>query len=273
MTFSVPYPSEPLTPAFGPPTSKANFCEEDFVVSAWIAEFVNTLSNLTYVLYAIRGFRRSQHGSHAAKAMYAGLALVGICSALFHGLLKYWSQMFDDTSMIIASATVLHRSMTYGQSKEFSQIFTPTLVALVVIETIYHTVTNEIKVHELAFLILIALVALRTRQLVKQRVSKEQDRRRLRWVIALGAGCMVFGYFLWQLDFRYCAELTQLKRAVGMPWSFVLEFHGWWHVLTAVGAFTFMSLVESLTQERAIVSVNPFSFVARWFHQDEEKQR
>lgn len=87
------------------------------------------------------------------------------------------------------------------------------------------------------------------------------------------SGCMGFGYFLWQLDFRYCAELTQLKRAVGMPWSFVFEFHGWWHVLTAVGAFTFMSLVESLTQERVVVSVSPFSFVPRWFHDEEEKQR
>ncbi|KAK4502876.1 hypothetical protein PRZ48_006302 [Zasmidium cellare] len=161
--------------------------------------------------------------------------------------------------------------MTYGQSKRYTQVFTLVIIASVVIETVYHTVMDELKAHELSFLTLITLVAWKTRELVKQRVSKEQDRRKLRWVIALG--CMVFGYFLWQLDFRYCPELTQLKRSVGMPWSFVFEFHGWWHILTAVGAYTFMSLVESLTQDEVVVSLSPFSFVAGWLHSDEQKQR
>lgn len=83
---------------------------------------------------------------------------------------------------------------------------------------------------------------------------------------------MVFGYVLWQVDFRYCSELTQQKRAVGMPWSFVFEFHGWWHVLTAAGAYTFMALVESLTQEHVVVSARPFGFVIRRFDSDKPKQ-
>lgn len=34
-----------------------------------------------------------KHTSFAAKSIYYGLALVGICSSLFHGLLKYHAQM------------------------------------------------------------------------------------------------------------------------------------------------------------------------------------
>lgn len=91
-------------------------------------------------------------------------------------------------SMIVASATVLHRSMTYGQSKAFTQTFTTILLVLFIIETVYHATMDEVTVHQMSFLGLIALVAFRTRQLVKQKVSNEQDRGKLRMVTALGAG-------------------------------------------------------------------------------------
>jgi dihydroceramidase len=36
-----------------------------------------------------------------------------------------------------------------------------------------------------------------------------------------------------------------------MPWSFLLELHGWWHVFTGAGAYIFIALVEYLTSEDA----------------------
>ena len=35
---------------WGPPSATMNWCEEDYVVTPWIAEFWNTLSNLTFVV-------------------------------------------------------------------------------------------------------------------------------------------------------------------------------------------------------------------------------
>lgn len=191
--------------------------------------------------------------------------------------------------MIIASATVLQQAMTYGRSERFNKIFTITLTVLVVAETVYHAAMDELVVHEHSFLVLIALVAYRTRQLVKERAGGEADRSRLRTVTWLGtgmprfsifggnladrmAGCMLFGYFLWRMDTRYCSELTDLKRGVGMPWSFAFEFHGWWHILTAVGAYTFMVLVESLTQEEVVVSSRPFGILVRLIQGEKSKQ-
>lgn len=34
---------------------------------------------------------------------------------------------------------------------------------------------------------------------------------------------------------------------MGQPWGAVLELHAWWHLLTAVSAYTFMALIEFLT--------------------------
>jgi len=33
---------------WGPPTSSANFCEEDYDVTRYIAEFMNSATNLSY---------------------------------------------------------------------------------------------------------------------------------------------------------------------------------------------------------------------------------
>lgn len=43
-----------------------------------------------------------------------------------------------------------------------------------------------------------------------------------------------------------------MKRSIGMPWGFLLEFHGWWHILTAVGAYTFIAMVEKLTDDKGV---------------------
>lgn len=47
-----------------------------------------------------------------------------------------------------------------------------------------------------------------------------------------------------------CSKLLSLRRRVGLPFGIFLELHGWWHILTAIGAYTFMALVEYLTTER-----------------------
>lgn len=61
----------------------------------------------------------------------------------------------------------------------------------------------------------------------------------------------ISGFLLWNLDNIFCHSLTSAKRYIGMPWSFMLELHGWWHIFTGVGAYIFIALVEYLTSEEA----------------------
>lgn len=60
------------------------------------------------------------------------------------------------------------------------------------------------------------------------------------------AGSGLFGYFLWNIDYHLCSYVTQFKHAIGLPWAFVFELHGWWHILTGIGAYVGMALVEYL---------------------------
>jgi dihydroceramidase len=56
----------------------------------------------------------------------------------------------------------------------------------------------------------------------------------------------LFGYFLWSIDFHLCKYVTAFKRSIGLPWGFLFELHGWWHIFTGIGAYVGMALVEYL---------------------------
>ena len=70
--------------------------------------------------------------------------------------------------------------------------------------------------------------------------------RTLRLMATLGTAA--FAYILWNIDVHFCPMLTRWKRELGMPFGILLELHGWWHVLTAVAAYSFMgqSCVQDL---------------------------
>lgn len=90
--------------------------------------------------------------------------------------------------MLVASACVFHRAMTFNQSTLFSRRFTAVLLLPLGIETVYHTIADEEAVHQLSFLLLIILVAIKTRALIKSRVQRSEDRQRLRALTMAGAG-------------------------------------------------------------------------------------
>lgn len=58
----------------------------------------------------------------------------------------------------------------------------------------------------------------------------------------------MFAFLVWNVDLERCAELRDLKARAGVPWAWLLELHGWWHVLTAVGAFEYVALVRELCE-------------------------
>ncbi|GAB7322516.1 hypothetical protein MBLNU13_g03443t2 [Cladosporium sp. NU13] len=165
--------------------------------------------------------------------------------------------------MQIATACCLHRASTFGKSEGYSRNVALILIGGITVETLYHSYMNEHVVHELTFLFLILLVIGQTRSLISKRIERTKDKQNLRRLAIFGGACFLFGYLLWQLDFIYCAQLTSLKRAIGMPWSFVLEFHGWWHILTAIGAYVFMVMVDSLTQDVVDLSGGPFAWFSK----------
>jgi len=50
-------------------------------------------------------------------------------------------------------------------------------------------------------------------------------------------GILMFlaGFFVWNMDNIFCRHITETKQQIQLPWSAILEGHGWWHILTGAG--------------------------------------
>lgn len=78
--------------------------------------------------------------------------------------------------------------MTFEQNEAYTRKFTTGLLALMVIETVYHSVMNEEFVHQASWLVLLALVAWKTRALIQQRAKTPEEKQTFSRLIAFGTG-------------------------------------------------------------------------------------
>ncbi|KAI9743953.1 MAG: hypothetical protein M1818_002687 [Claussenomyces sp. TS43310] len=170
---------------------------------------------------------------------------------MFHATLKYYTQWCDDLSMLLAVALVMHRVYTANTSIRTTILAGLGLSAVLGGFAVWHCITDDIGWHNLIFGIMICLVGIKTHAVIDSRVDDPLVRREVVKMSIVGGTIFVSGFAIWNLDNFFCNGLTHAKRGIGMPWSFLLELHGYWHIFTGIGAYIFMALVEYLTSEEA----------------------
>lgn len=76
---------------WGSPSSTIDWCEDNYVVSFYIAEFWNTISNVLLILVAIFSYKKAAQQGFEKRFLMQYLAgvVVGIGSACFHGTLRF----------------------------------------------------------------------------------------------------------------------------------------------------------------------------------------
>ena len=100
-------PSRPLPHTRS--TSSEDWCEPNYAVTPYIAEFWNTLSSVPIILFALtalyigvsQGFRKR------FLVPTACTALVGVGSIVFHASLQYWGQAMDELFMVYAATAYM----------------------------------------------------------------------------------------------------------------------------------------------------------------------
>ncbi|WYZ39927.1 hypothetical protein EsH8_IV_000268 [Colletotrichum jinshuiense] len=239
---------------WGYPTSKANFCEEDYVFTRYIAEFINCISNAAYIYLALKYPRANPK---AAVPWYkyldiqsVGLILVGIFSGVFHGTMHQETQLLDDLSMLILAGSLVQPLYAFRQSRAVGVAIATILWLGIGTMAVIYVRSGDIFIHVATFTGLLTLVWPRTLFIVygTGSFSKDEQKRLMRefWksVVAL-----VVGFTLWHIDLEYCAELRAARKTVGLPFAWLLELHGWWHLFTAIGASWYMRLIRDLTSD------------------------
>ncbi|KAI0174129.1 ceramidase [Pestalotiopsis sp. NC0098] len=250
-----------VSPYWGEQTSYLNFCEEDYTITRYVAEFINTLSSLTYIVLGVYGLWTIRHQPKLASRSVSYFALMGVgaCSAGYHMTLKYHTQMSDELSMHLLITPLIYRLLAFKASPRYTKLLGVILCTLFTTVMVTHMVLDEFLLHASTFGLGVYVIQMRISKIVGQ-ISSPAVGRVLRKVARLGLLCFVFGYCIWLVDRYVCNSLIEVRHMVGLPWAFILELHGWWHFFTAIGGYIAVVVVDMLTLGEPLK--DPAQFIA-----------
>jgi dihydroceramidase len=174
------------------------------------------------------------------------LLLVGLASAAFHATLRQGPQLADDLSMLYLTGTLMQRLYCDGCPPGLSRLLSAGVWLPTCIASLVYARSGNLLIHVYTFAAMVGLIGLRLLYLIYLQPRPEQETAALAARFWSGAAYLAVAYTVWNVDLELCLQLRDLRRHVGLPWVWLLELHGWWHLLTAVGAARFLELVRLL---------------------------
>ncbi|OXV10022.1 hypothetical protein Egran_02207 [Elaphomyces granulatus] len=254
----IPYPPS-REGYWSPVTSTLNWCEEDYYATIYLAEIVNALTNLLFLWLGIKGVLSCRKNGHDA-----------IFQVAFFGYLL----LIDELSMIYTTCLICYATFSYSRSTGVRLFLAIFLIGLAVFITLYYHYLQDPAFHQNAYALLTAIVVFRSMYTMEVtlraswRKSREQDRvarekkdlsvlskeqqefenvrdletLKTMWLM-IGCGLSTFlgGFIIWYLDNTFCTRLRGWRRKIGLPWGLFLEGHGWWHLMTGIGAYFYIT--------------------------------
>ncbi|KAL2012909.1 hypothetical protein VTN00DRAFT_434 [Thermoascus crustaceus] len=293
----IPYPPSKAG-YWSPVTSTLNWCEEDYYATIYSAEIVNTLTNLLFMFLGVKGIRSCRRNGHDTifQVAFYGYLLVGFGSFLFHSTLKYPMQLVDELSMIYTTCLMCYASFSYSRPSWVRVFLAVFLTGLAVFITLYYHYLGDPVFHQNAYALLTTIVVLRSMYTMevtlrpKWRKSREEDRlererkglpapskerqhyenvrdtktlKTMWFMVIYGLSMFLGGFFIWTLDNKFCTKLRGWRKQIGLPWGLLLEGHGWWHLMTGIGAYLYIIWGIWL---RHILNKRQDEFHLQWSH-------
>lgn len=182
-------------------------------------------------------------------------------------------QLVDELSMIYTTCLMFWATWAHNRSSVVQTLLGVLSVSLAIFITAYYHYLQDPSFHQNAYAILTAIVLFRSvyvmevnirpyyrkrreeresvqkvdlaqSEIVKLATQDKKDEAILRtmWsMIAIGLSIFLGGFGIWSLDNHYCTTLRVWRHELGLPWGILLEGHGWWHLMTGVGAYFYIT--------------------------------
>lgn len=152
-------------------------------------------------------------------------------------------QLVDELSMINTTLIMWFATFGHKQSVLFNWFLAIFLVStLITVAGVYHYLGNPV-FHQNAYAVLTVIVIGRSWYQVHTKVKTTSPEHyiNMRDMVLLGLASVTAAFTLWNLDTIFCSPITSLRRQVGMPWGFLLEGHAYWHLLTGLGGYYYIT--------------------------------
>ena len=251
-----------------PHTSTIDWCELNYAVTSYVAEFFNSTSALlffgiTMYLWIDAAYVRKHQFRLPGRYLwnYGWLALVALGSALFHATLNYEMQLLDELPMLYGMAQGFYCALTKPSAGW--------AVGLIVVDaafTLYYLYVRDAFWHELMFALSVAMLVLayllQAHKLWRTgRPVQKTGAKRAVWTLAKGVTMVLVGLAFWLWENGHCGVLTEYKSFLGMPAALALEFHALWHLLSYAGVLylqTGLIVLHLSSQGRPVSTFGPW---------------
>lgn len=234
---------------WGCATSSLDWCEENYAVSWFIAEFWNTLSNLFFILAPLWKVHKillqqqkvSNQKTHLLEwrhiLSFFLTSLTGIGSLAFHATLWYEMQLLDELPMIFGASQYLY--CLARRPKGSYNLFLAVVLAgqALLISYVYVWWRQNAIFHQVAFGCLVAAIiaVYIVRCLIfRQKSSKPVDGFSPEAILAMVAAFAGAGFGFWNVDNQFCSQLRAMRTSMTPVLTPLLQFHSLWHLLTCI---------------------------------------
>ncbi|KAK3763758.1 hypothetical protein RRG08_065722 [Elysia crispata] len=215
-------------------TSTIDWCEENYAVTTYIAEFWNTVSNCVLIIGPL--VMLSQGLKHNMERRYiiafSVISVIGIGSLLFHMTLRYSMQLMDEVPMLWGSAAFIYAGLTVKSDERSDHtVLQAVLYGMCFCISLVYILQPIPLILQISYAVLnLAVIILSTHMMLTMESVKR--------IFLLGLLSYMTGFLLWSIDYAYCSHLryireTQIARFSGM----MFQLHAWWHIFTGTGAY------------------------------------
>ncbi|KNC99655.1 uncharacterized protein SPPG_05036 [Spizellomyces punctatus DAOM BR117] len=225
---------------WGPVTSTLDWCEENYIVSPYLAEYWNSTTNLVFLVWPLIGLYSCWKTGAEKRfwASFAALMCVGTGSFLFHGTLRYAMQLLDELPMAMGTCVFVYCHLQMFSKKLSPSIILGLFLTFLLTCTAYLVIQTPI-LFQAAFATL-TLLQLFIGLYNLYKISKVNPKagRTLGRMTAVCVASMLTAFVLWNTDQLHCGTIQEHRNRLGYPFRVGLELHAWWHLLTGYSGYT-----------------------------------
>mmetsp|Transcript_29704 Transcript_29704/g.26270 ORF Transcript_29704/g.26270 Transcript_29704/m.26270 type:complete len:293 (+) Transcript_29704:211-1089(+) len=224
---------------WGPVDASLDWCEPNYIITPYIAEFWNTISAIPMFTWSLVGWYlcyRSGVKESRFKILLASLGFIGIGSVCFHGTLRFSAQLLDELPMMIASYCSLFCALEIEKNKPKKRVIIGCFVGM-----IFQGLSYAIFKWYIIFIVGYSIVMITQIIIIFSHIFADFRNKgwnsQSTWFAIIGLVMILSSCTLWILENAFCEQLGKFK------------LHAVWHVFGGYGLFLFDLLLILLRGE------------------------